>query len=126
MRPRAKRAKATRAGFTLLELLVALAVFGLAAAALLSLSAENTRLSGHLQARALAGIVAENLGVEAVTATVAPSDGEGIVRLAGRDWRWSRVSHGVADGALLRIDIAVSEANAEGPAAVLTVFRGAD
>lgn len=118
---------AGRSGFTLLELLVALAVFGLAAAALLSLSAENTRLSGHLQTRAVAGIVAENLAVEAVTARAVPPDGEGLVVMAGRNWRWSRVSQGVADGALLRIDITVAEDGArEGAgAAVLTVFRGA-
>ena len=118
---------AGRSGFTLLELLVVLAVFGLAAAALLSLSAENTRLSDHLRTQALAGIVAENLAVEAVTARAVPPDGEGLVVMAGRDWRWSRVSQGVADGALLRIDITVAEDGArEGAAAaVLTVFRGA-
>lgn len=116
-----------RSGFTLLELVVALAVFGLAAAALLSLSAENTRLSGHLETRALAGMTAENLAVEAVTAPVVPPDGEGVAVLGGRTWRWTRTSSAVADGGLLRIDIAVAEdgRGAGSADAVLTVFRSA-
>lgn len=46
---------AGRAGFTLIEMLVALAVFALAAMALLNLSGEATRSAVRLEARTLAG-----------------------------------------------------------------------
>ena len=111
-----------RHGFTLVELLVALAVFSLAAMALLNLSGENTRSAARVETRTLGGVVAENLAVEAVTA---PSIGEGNttgqIDLAGRPWRWTRTVVPTDDPDLLRIDIRV--ATAEGQAAERTVFR---
>ena len=56
-----------RSGFTLIEMLVALAVFSLAAMALLNLSGENTRTAARVETRTLGGVVAENLAVEAAT-----------------------------------------------------------
>ena len=111
-----------RHGFTLVELLVALAVFSLAAMALLNLSGENTRSAARVETRTLGGVVAENLAVEAVTA---PSIGEGNTAgqtdLAGRPWRWTRTVAPTDDPDLLRIDIRV--ATVEGQAAERTVFR---
>ena len=50
---------APREGFSLLEILVALAVFGLAAMALLNLSGESVRTAARVQDRTLGGIVAD-------------------------------------------------------------------
>ena len=50
----------TQAGFSLLELLVALAIFGMAVVGLLNLSGESTRTAVILEERALAAVVAEN------------------------------------------------------------------
>jgi len=47
-------------GFSLIELLVALAVFALAVLALLNLAGESTRTAVLLEERVLAGVVAEN------------------------------------------------------------------
>lgn len=114
-----------RGGFTLLELLVALAIFALAAAALLGLSAENTRLSQHLQTRALAGIVAQNLAVEAAVAPAPLPAGEGTVALAGQTWAWTRATAPTDDPGLMRIDIRVAapDAGPEAASATLTLFR---
>lgn len=116
-----------RAGFTLLELLVALAVFALAAAAILNLSAENSRLAQHLHTRAMAGIVANNLAVEATVAPLPPAAGSGTAALAGQTWAWTRTTTPTDDAALVRIDIQVSEPEAAdgAVAASLTLFRDA-
>lgn len=112
---------ADRAGFTLVELLVALAVFSLAALALLNLAGENTRSAARVETRTLGSVVAENVAVEAM---IDPRIGEGltdgVVPLAGRQWRWRRSVQGV-EGGLLRIDISVS--TGEGQAADRVLFR---
>lgn len=113
---------ADRAGFTLIEMLVALAVFSLAALALLNLAGENTRTQGRVETRVLAGIVAENLAVEAVAAPAAPGVGESVgeTTLAGRSWNWVRAVSATDDPEMVRIDISVLDGASE--AAALTVF----
>jgi len=111
-----------RSGFTLIEMLVALAVFSLAALALLNLSAENTRSASRVETRTLGGLVAENLAVETTIAPgLSPGESVGQVDLAGRRWLWERtvVNTGVAD--LMRVDIRVRDD--EGLAAERTLFR---
>ena len=54
-------------GFTLIEMLVALAVFSLAALALLRLGGASATNAARLQDRALAQIVARNLAAEVLT-----------------------------------------------------------
>lgn len=111
-----------RAGFTLLEVLIALAVFGLAAMALLNLAGENTRSAARVETRTWGGVAADNLAVEA---TLAPALAEGVTtgstRLAGRDWRWTRTVTATEVGGLQRVEIRVS--GDEGQVADRTVFR---
>lgn len=112
-----------RRGFTLVETLVALAVFSLAALALLNLSGENTRSAARVETRTLGGIVAENLAVEAMIAPDPPRGmTSGQVDLAGRSWRWTRTATETDDPDITRIVIRV--ADGEGQAADRTVFRG--
>lgn len=119
--------RSARAGFSLLELLVALAIFALAAVALLSLAGENARTAQHLEIRALAGIVASNLAVEARTAPGAPTSDAGALELAGRRWLWSREAIVTDDPDLVRFDIRVRPEDAPQGAvsASLTMFRSA-
>ena len=111
-----------RQGFSLVELLVALAVFSLAAMALLNLSGENTRSAARVETRTLGGLVAENIAVEAMIAPAIP-EGEtsGVVSLAGRQWRWIRTVAATDDPELQRIDIRV--VTDEGQAADRSLFR---
>lgn len=111
-----------RAGFTLIEILVALAVFSLAALALLNLSGENTRSAARVEARTLGGVVAENVAVEAAIAQTL-SDGEtsGATRLAGREWRWSRTAAPTEDPGIQRIDVRIT--GDEGQVADRVLFR---
>jgi len=110
-----------RDGFSLVELLVALAVFSLAAMALLNLAGENTRSAARVEDRTLGGVVAENLAVEAAIASrLDEGESTGETRLADRSWRWTRTVAATDDPDLLRVDIRVS--SAEGLAADRTLF----
>lgn len=99
------------AGFSLIELLVALAVFALVALALLNLAGESLRTANHVEQRTLAGIVAANLAVEAqlLDAQALARPARGHERLAGRDWAWQRTATpGAGEQPLLRVDIRVA------------------
>ncbi|MCE3289310.1 MAG: ral secretion pathway protein [Caulobacter sp.] len=114
-----------RDGFTLVELLVALTVFSLAAMALINLSGENTRAGGRIETKALAAVVAENRAVEVLTSERPPSVGvsNGVEQAGMRSWRWTRKVVATADPDILRIDIVVLDPATPKPASVLTVFR---
>jgi len=113
-----------RRGFTLIEMLVALAVFSLAALALLNLSGESTRSAARVQARTLAGVVAENIAVEAmVSARLPVGETSGETMLAGQTWRWRRVVSGTEVPGMGRIDVRVFDD--EGQAAERVLFRAA-
>lgn len=112
-----------RAGFTLLELLVALGVFSLAALALVNLTSEGVRTQARVETRTFGGILADNLAVEAMIApgplTLGESDG--VIALAGRDWQWTREVAGTDDADLRRVTLKVSVAGEA--AAERTVYR---
>ena len=94
-RPAGGRARYARAGFTLIEMLVALAVFALVAMALLNLSGESTRSAVRVEARTLGGLVAENVAADAMIAPSLPvGEVSGETQMAGRVWRWRRVVTG--------------------------------
>lgn len=113
-------------GFTLIEILVALAVLSISAVALLNLAGENTRTAAAMETRTLAAVVAENRAVEALIAPAPPAVGRagGADRLAERDWRWLRLVSRTADPQILRIDVLVQAPDARRTAAEVTVFRG--
>ena len=101
--------RAREGGFTLIEMMVALAVFSLAALALLRLQGATVSSTAVIETRALGQIVANNLAVEALTDAVPPPLGksEGVTENGGRKWRWSRITKRTADVRIVRIDIGV-------------------
>lgn len=112
-------------GFTLIEMLVALAIFSLAALALLRLGGATAANSARLGDQALAQIVARNLAVELLTDPEPPAFGaaQGEAVNAGRRWRWTRSVMRSPEARIQQIEIAV-EPEAGGPGrARLTVFR---
>lgn len=112
------------AGFTLIEMLVALAIFSLAALALLRLEGATVANTGRLQDQALAQIVARNLAVETITDPVPPALGRdsGTVVNGGRRWTWVRNTGRSPEPRIQMINITVrGEAGPE--AASLTIFR---
>ena len=111
-------------GFTLIEILVALAVFSLAAMALLRLQGETLSNSFALKDRAIGQIVAHNVAVETLTDPVAPALGisGGTEANAGRQWRWARRTSLAGQAGLQRVEIAVSDDKGQ-EIAGLVIFR---
>ena len=97
-------------GFTLIEMLVALAIFSLAALALLRLSGATAANSARLQDQGIAQIVAENVAVETLTDPGPPPIGTqaGQAVNAGRRWVWTRTTARSPEARILQIEIAVT------------------
>lgn len=117
-------ARPAQRGFTLIEMMVALAVFSLAALALIRLEGASFRGAAAVDRSLLAGIVARNVAVDAVTSAKPPTLGtsQGQETNGGRNWRWTRTVAPVGDGdRVLRIDVAVADTT--GIAGKLTVIR---
>ncbi|MHB1543847.1 MAG: type II secretion system minor pseudopilin GspI [Gammaproteobacteria bacterium] len=95
--------------FTLLEVLIALAIVGIGLLALLGTSIENTRVASGLRDRTFASYVAAN---EIETLQLAPNwpslgKSEGHSRMAGTRWYWTfKVTHTASPG-LLKVVVAV-------------------
>ena len=113
------------AGFSLIEMLVALAVFALAVLGLLNLAGESTRTAVAIEERVLAAVVADNVAVDAATLDIrALSDqATGTEDAGGITWRWTRRTTPTADPSLLRVDISVSPPGEERVAAEVALFR---
>ncbi len=112
-------------GFTLIEMLVALAIFSLAALALLRLGGATATNSAALSDQAIAQLVARNLAVETLTDPQPPAFGtsQGDAVNAGRRWRWTRTVARSPEARIQQIEIEVQpEAGGPGRAA-LTIFR---
>ena len=97
------------AGFTLVELLVALALFSIAGLALLKLQGVTLASTGAIDRQLVASIVAQNIATDALTDAAPPAIGaaSGIERSMGIDWAWRRVVMRTADPRMLRVDVAV-------------------
>lgn len=98
-------------GFTLLELLVALAVFAIAALALLQMEGANIARTADLDQRLLREIVAQNMAAEILTDPAPPAVGSasGTIENAGRRFQWTRTVAPLADYGVLGITLSVQE-----------------
>ena len=111
-------------GFTLIEVMVALAVFSLAALTLLRLEGATMTNARMLEVRTAAEIVARNRAVEVLTDPRAPVIGtaNGTETQAGRPWPWVRITRPMPDAGLVEVTIHVANPFG-GQAASLTVYR---
>ncbi|MBY9067689.1 type II secretion system minor pseudopilin GspI [Hyphomonas sp. WL0036] len=102
-------------GFSLMEALVALAVFSTAAVGLLTLNTNSVRISAELGDRALARQVAENIAVDTITnpqlQVVGRSVGTEVQRK--RSYTWERVVSPAPRDDLIQIEIRVRAEDAE-------------
>jgi len=113
-------------GFTLIEMMVALAVFALAALALIRLEGATIRGAGILDSALTGQIVARNVAIEAVTDAKPPTIGiaSGTEQNGGKAWTWTRTVAATGDQRIMRIDVAVMDANGRA-AGKLTMVRAA-
>ena len=114
-------------GFTLIEMLVALAIFSLAALALLRLSGATATNSARLADQAIAQIVAENVAVETLTDPGPPPIGTqaGQAVNGGRRWNWTRTVARSPDARILQIEIVAASLDGGPGRARLTIFKRA-
>ena len=102
-------------GFTLMEVLVALAVLALGMTAVIGAAGSSTRLGSELRDRTFADWVAMNelTSIRLATGTPAPASGnlDGDADMGGAKWHWKATISGTQDPNLLRIDVAVSTAD---------------
>lgn len=112
--------------FTLIEVLIALAVVALALLALSRTASVQVQAFDGLRERTLAGWVAANVLAEARLAAAFPATGrsDGRVHFAGRDWRWTREVQATPEAAVRRIDVRVFRADEREPSATLSGFAG--
>lgn len=112
-------------GFTLLEVLVALAILAIAMAALIQAASDSARTQLILQERTIAGWVAENVIAEIQLDDRWPDAGSrfsGEAMMADRDWRWAVEVQATPDPGLRRFDVSVTPADGDTSAAQLSVF----
>jgi general secretion pathway protein I len=97
-------------GFTLIEMVVALAIFGLAALSLIRLEGATLSQTASLADRAMGQIVVRNLEVELISDPANPSFGTatGDMINGGRTWRWTRTVSRTDDVRIARIELSVT------------------
>lgn len=76
-------------GFTLMEVMVAIAVLALALGAIIQAVGNNTANASYLRDRTLAHWVAMNKVAEWQSLQVPPPDGGGSEEMANHDWYWT-------------------------------------
>ena len=98
-------------GFTLIEIMVALAVFSLAAMALVRLESATIRGASILDETLVAQMVARNVAIDAVTSARPPTAGRvtGVEANGGQAWTWTRQVSALGGSRVLRIDVAVAD-----------------
>lgn len=121
---RAARAHLLIAGFTLVEVLVALAVLAIALAAVLHAMGQAIDLTTGLRDRTLALWVAEERAAERQLRREWPAldTTEGTLELGGRKWRWRERVSATPLEELRRVDIEIRDPNSPDILGRLTVF----
>jgi general secretion pathway protein I len=115
-------------GFTLIEVLVALAIATLGLAAALSVVTNSARNAGYFRDRTFASWIAQNKITEARLGSTMPSVDKtnGDLDYAGQKWKWEQTVTQTEVPGLRRIDVSVRSADAEAasPLATVTGFVG--
>jgi general secretion pathway protein I len=96
-------------GFTLLEVMVALAIFSLAALALIRLQAFSIRSASDVISHDMAWQVARNRAAELLSDPNPPvlGNSNGTQNNGGQNYRWTQVVKKTEDARIIRIDIFV-------------------
>ena len=96
-------------GFTLIEVLVALAIAAIGLAAVLGVVTNSTRNASYLRDKTLAGWIALNRITEVRLATIMPAveRSSGELDYAGLHWKWTQTVTQTDVAGMRRIDVAV-------------------
>jgi len=101
--------RSRRAGFSLIEVLVALAVLAIALAAVTKTASESARNAGYLRDKTMADWVAMNRITEMYALNEWPAVGrrQGAEPMGGRDWEWTTQVSDTADEDIRRVEVEV-------------------
>jgi len=111
-------------GFTLIEVLIALAVLAIALAAIMRTVGQSIDLTIELRDRNLALWVAQNrlISHQLLRDWPSPDTTEGVTEMAGHQWRWREQVLTTPEPALKRIEIDVRAEHGEARLAHLVGF----
>ncbi len=112
-------------GFTLLEVLVALAILATAMGALIKGSSQSAATAGYLRDKSYAHWVAQNKVTELQLAQtwLSPGNSKGSSMMAGEEWFWNIKVTTTFDVAMQRIDLTVRrDRDDEYPIVTLVAF----
>lgn len=103
------------AGFTLLEVLVALAIFALVAASVLTATARSLQTASRLEEKTLAMWIADNQLVELQLSKTPVAEGrdQGEVDFAGRRWQWQSEVQATREPDMRRVTLWVAPVEQE-------------
>jgi general secretion pathway protein I len=98
------------AGFTLLEVLVALAIFAMVAASVLTATARSLQTAARLEDKTLAMWIADNRLTELQLASSPVADGreQGELDFAGRRWQWQSEVQATSEPDMRRVTLWVA------------------
>ena len=117
-----------QSGFTLLEVMVALAILAIVMGALIKVTDSYAFNAGYLQQKTLAQWLAENKAVEYQVMQEFPAIGnkEGQTEMAMVEWQWRVKVSNTADRRLRRLDISVAlkDGGLDAPITTLVAFVG--
>jgi len=113
-------------GFTLIEVMVALAIVALSLTAVTASMSQMIDASHTMRDRTYASWIAQNRITELRLASTTPKVGEssGEVQYANTDWSWRAVVSETGVDDLYRIDVAVSLAGSDDNIRTVTGFVG--
>jgi len=97
-------------GFTLLEVLVALAIFAMVAASVLTATARSLQTAARLEDKTLAMWIADNRLTELQLAQSPVADGreQGELEFAGRRWQWQSEVEATSEPDMRRVTLWVA------------------
>ena len=113
----------TANGFTLIELMVALAVFAIAALTLLRMEGASISRTADLDQRLLREVVAQNLAAEWLTDPAPPTLGDtnGQTANLARQFAYTRHVEKMSDAGVVRVVVAVREVTPGAPSQAFTL-----
>lgn len=120
------RSRSTTIGFTLIEVMIALSIFSVMAAAISRTASQNADITLYLEEKTLASFVAENrlnkLKLSGFPAATQTKDSE---EMAGREWHITTKVENTQLPNFRRIEIQVAKySDKENPLISLTGFMG--